>query len=330
MQTFIKFILNQYEINEKKLTSYFIKYDLIEQNNLLILYFANITEIQSLNNLEHLIINDINKTYPHYQVIITIEQKQTETNNKPLDQLSNIKNIIMVYSGKGGVGKSTICKQLAKMYSKLGYKIGILDADFSGPSQSSLYNSHNQPISINKNEKIVPLNIEGIKILSMGFLLDEKQPASILKAPMTIKYLNYFLLNSQWGDLDILFIDMPPGISDIHIYLLNHIKNIQCLLVSTPHPLAISDTEKSIIFLTKLKVPILGIIENMSYFLCNNCTQQHNIFGPDDAVHNLASKYNTKLLCKIRISPLGDTLGKLTDITNDTLQIITPKLFTKF
>jgi ATP-binding protein involved in chromosome partitioning len=193
--------------------------------------------------------------------------------------LPNIKHIIAVGSGKGGVGKSTIALNLAVSLAKTGLQVGLMDADIYGPSVPRLVGLKDQsPPPVQKGDKMPPFLAHGIKIMSMGFLVKENT-ATVWRAPMIQSAVLQMLRDVDWGNLDVLIIDLPPGTGDIQLTLSQKIRLSGAVIVSTPQDIALIDARKAIHMFQKLHVPILGIIENMSYFLCPKCGTQSDIFG---------------------------------------------------
>ena len=187
-----------------------------------------------------------------------------------------IKSIIAVASGKGGVGKSTTSVNLAIALAKLGQKVGILDADIYGPSMPRLMGIKDQPTV---NGKILtPLEGHGVKVMSMGFLVDEDTPM-IWRGPMVISALTQMLREVEWGELDVLVVDMPPGTGDAQLTMSQQVPLAGAVIVSTPQDIALIDARKGLNMFRKVDVPILGLIENMSTFICPKCGEHSHIFG---------------------------------------------------
>lgn len=213
-----------------------------------------------------------------------------------LTRIANIKNIIAVTSGKGGVGKSTTAANLAIAFSKTGANVGLLDADIYGPSVPMLVGERGFKPDV-VDACFMPLEKYGIKILSFGFLIDEKQPA-IWRGAIVNKALDQLMFDTKWGDLDYLIIDMPPGTGDIHLTMCQKMPITGVVTVTTPQDIALVDVTKSVEMYKKLGITCLGIIENMSTHICSNCGHVEAIFG-DNGGDKLASSYNLLLLAKL-------------------------------
>jgi ATP-binding protein involved in chromosome partitioning len=217
--------------------------------------------------------------------------------------LPHVKNIIAVASGKGGVGKSTIASNLAVALAKQGASVGLVDADIYGPSQTIMFDVvHEKPMikEVNGVNKIIPVESYGVKLLSIGFFADTSQ-AIVWRGPMAAKALTQLFSDADWGELDYMIIDLPPGTGDIHLSLVAAISLNGVVIVSTPQHVALADAQKGVgmFQLPQINVPVLGIIENMAYFtpaeLPNN---KYYIFGKDGA-KTLATKLNVPLLGEI-------------------------------
>ncbi len=225
---------------------------------------------------------------------------------KPVQQGTKIKgvqNIIAIASGKGGVGKSTMTANLAITLSKMGFKVGILDADVYGPSMPIMFDvAEARPLSttVDGRSKMVPVESYGVKMLSLGFFTDANQ-AVIWRGAMASKALNQMIFDSDWGELDFMLIDLPPGTGDIHLSIVQAIPVTGAVIVSTPQKIALADAKKGVAMFKQenINVPVLGIVENMSYFtpeeLPNN---KYYIFGKDGA-RNLAEDLDTTFLGEV-------------------------------
>lgn len=200
-------------------------------------------------------------------------QQQQEA--KPL--APGVKNIVAVASGKGGVGKSTVAVNLAMGLAANGLKVGLLDADIYGPSQPRMMGISGKPSSAD-GKVLEPMENYGVKVMSMGFLVDEETPM-IWRGPMVMSALQQMLRDVNWGELDIMVVDMPPGTGDAQLTMAQQVPLAGAVIVSTPQDIALLDARKGLNMFRKVDVPVLGIIENMSYFLCPSCGHQADIFG---------------------------------------------------
>lgn len=224
------------------------------------------------------------------------------TNEKPSH--FQVKHVLAVASGKGGVGKSTVAFNLAHGFKNLGYKVGLMDADIYGPSFPILFPHANRPLKT-EDKKIIPHESDGIKAVSMGLIMDEDAPV-IWRGPMASKAIQQLFFGTKWDDLDLLILDLPPGTGDIHLTLCQKMPITAAVIVSTPQDLALIDMHKGKNMFEKINIPILGWIENMSYFVCPNCNHESHIF----AKGSLAEKTNLELLGQI---PLNIDLQELTN-----------------
>ena len=202
---------------------------------------------------------------------------------RQMQQVAGIKHMIAVASGKGGVGKSTTAVNLALGLQAIGLKAGILDADIYGPSQPRLLGLSGRP-QVAGGNKLRPMEAYGLKAMSMGFLVDEGTPI-IWRGPMVVSALTQMLRDVTWGDLDALVIDMPPGTGDVQLTMAQQVPLSGAIIVSTPQDLALIDARKGLNMFRKVDVPVLGIIENMSFFVCPKCGERSDIFGHGGAKH---------------------------------------------
>jgi len=194
-----------------------------------------------------------------------------------LNLLPMVKHVIVVGSGKGGVGKSTITANLACVLAKKGRRVGVMDADLYGPSLGMMFGVDDGPYA-SPDGVILPVEKYGLKLMSMGFLIEEDQPI-IWRGPMLNKALSQFMTEVDWGELDVLLIDLPPGTGDIQISLIRNANVGGAVIVSTPQDVAFLDAKKAMSMFRTVNVPILGVIENMSSFICPNCGAESLIFG---------------------------------------------------
>ncbi len=193
--------------------------------------------------------------------------------------LQDVSNLIAVSSCKGGVGKSTVAVNLAAALSKSGARIGLFDADVYGPSLPTVARPENTEL-FTRNEQIIPLEFEGIKLMSFGFVpMASGSGAAIMRGPMVTQVINQLLTGTDWGALDYLIIDMPPGTGDVQLTLTQIIPLTASIIVTTPQELSFTDVVKGIRMFHQLKVPTVAVVENMSHFICDNCEKKHYLFG---------------------------------------------------
>ncbi len=225
------------------------------------------------------------------RISIKIRAHQVQDALKPL---TNVKNIIAVGSGKGGVGKSTVSINLALALSEQGARVGILDADIYGPSQPMMLGIVDKPNINHDNKKFMPVSKYGIQSMSIGYLVDEDAPV-IWRGPMVSSALQQLLNESLWDNLDYLIVDLPPGTGDIQLTLSQKIPVSAAVIVTTPQDVALSDAIKALQMFQKVAVPVMGVIENMSFHICNACGHQEAIFGEAGGL-KIAEKFNLPLL----------------------------------
>ncbi|MBL4572713.1 MAG: iron-sulfur cluster carrier protein ApbC [Gammaproteobacteria bacterium] len=235
-----------------------------------------------------------------------------ETEGRIVRSIEKINHIVCVASGKGGVGKSTTAVNLALALSKLGRKVGILDADIYGPSLPLMMGVPNgtRP-KIHDKKFMLPLLAHGIECNSMGFLVDQKT-AMVWRAPMIISAFKQILNDTAWSELDYLIIDMPPGTGDIQLSLAQSVKVSGAVIVTTPQDVALSDARKGIEMFKKVDVPILGVVENMSMHTCTNCGHEEAIFGTGGG-DSLSAEYGVEVIGRL---PLDITIRETTDAGN--------------
>lgn len=251
------------------------------------------------------------------KVNVTVEKPAAKVNPNQIrgKEIPNIKNIIAIASGKGGVGKSTITSNMAISLAKMGFNVGILDADVYGPSQHIMFNVEKEkPLSIKVDgrSKMKPIENYGVKLLSLGFFTDPDQ-AVIWRGPMASKALNQLIFDGAWGELDFLLIDLPPGTGDVHLSIVQALPINGAVVVSTPQNIALADAKKGVAMFQQenINVPVLGIVENMAYFTPAELPDnKYYIFGQDGA-KNLAQNINTKFLGEI---PLVQSIRESGDV----------------
>lgn len=233
----------------------------------------------------------------------------------PSKSIPGIQNIIAIASGKGGVGKSTITANIAVSLTKMGFKVGVLDADVYGPSMPIMFGVEKErPLSvdINGKSKMKPIENYGVKMLSLGFFTDPNQ-AVIWRGAMASKALNQMIFDAHWGELDFLLVDLPPGTGDIHLSMVQAVPITGAVIVSTPQNIALADAKRGVAMFKQenINVPVLGIVENMSYFTPEELPEnKYYIFGKDGAKH-LAEDLKTNLLGEI---PLVQSIRESGDV----------------
>jgi ATP-binding protein involved in chromosome partitioning len=211
-----------------------------------------------------------------------------------LQPLGGIKNIVAVASGKGGVGKSTVAVNLALAWAAQGARVGILDADIYGPSQPLMLGLEGQKPSSPDGKRLRPLLSHGVAAMSIGFLVDAEQPM-VWRGPMVTQALTQLLSETDWGTLDYLVVDMPPGTGDIQLTLAQRVPVAGAVIVTTPQDIALADARKGLKMFEKVSVPVLGIVENMSVHVCSQCGHVEHVFGAGGGAR-MAAQYGVRLL----------------------------------
>src|SRR5919107_118752 len=214
--------------------------------------------------------------------------------------LPGVKNIIAVASGKGGVGKTTVSVNLALALANAGAKVGLLDADIYGPSVPLMLGLRASPEVV--NNKIQPPEVEGVKVISMGFFYEQSQQAGIYRGPIVSGIVKQFLTDVSWGELDYLIIDLPPGTGDAPLTIAQTIPITGILIVTTPQDVAMNVAVKAIGMFNKLNVPIVGVVENMSYLQCPHCNEQIHIFGKGGG-QRVSEQFNIPFIGEIPLHP---------------------------
>src|SRR5437868_8978892 len=211
----------------------------------------------------------------------------------------NLGKVIAISSGKGGVGKSTIATNIAVALAKQGARVGLMDADIYGPNVPRMMGINAAPPV--ENEKIIPLQAHGVKIMSLGFMIERDQPA-IWRGPIIMKIITQFLRDVQWGELDYFLVDMPPGTGDAQLSLVQATMVHGAIIVTTPQEVASGDALRGAKMFQRVAVPVLGVVENMSYFICPDCENKHRIFGSGGG-GRLAEELEVPLLAQIPFFP---------------------------
>ncbi|KAI9827653.1 MAG: Iron-sulfur protein [Phylliscum demangeonii] len=202
--------------------------------------------------------------------------------------IEDVRKVIAVSSAKGGVGKSTIAVNLALCFARMGYRSGVLDTDIFGPSIPTLLNLRGEP-RLSSENRLIPLSNYGVKSMSMGYLVHEEAPV-VWRGLLVMKALQQLLHDVDWGGLDILVLDLPPGTGDTQLTITQQVKLDGAVIVSTPQDIALKDAVKGIKMFEKVNVPILGMVQNMSIFICPHCKQATHIFGSDGVSRDGASE----------------------------------------
>ncbi|BAR92017.1 Mrp/Nbp35 family ATP-binding protein [Blattabacterium cuenoti BPAY] len=286
------------------------KIDLLKNNEIRIYLSLSNPAMHIKNKL----IKEINRSIKNQNILDTIRIKieiKSETEIKP-----GIKNIIAVASGKGGVGKSTVATNIAVSLVKMGFYVGLLDADIYGPSIPLMFNIKEESVNLqqHKNGILNPITSYGVKIISIGFFSKYGQ-AIVWRGPMVTKVLRQFMYETNWGELDFLIVDLPPGTGDIHLSLLQEFSLFKLkgiVIVSTSQKIALSDVNRSVgmFRIQSIYVPILGIIENMSYVLSKKTKEKYYFFGKN-GVKDFSKEMNLFFLGEI---PMLQTIREYSDL----------------
>ena len=251
---------------------------IVKDGNANIFLEVNNNDISSYKDILKLLKSSIQQIPGVLSVNIALTSNKAQKKQEKKFRI-DAQNIIAIASGKGGVGKSTFAVNISVGLKSLGFKVGLLDADIYGPSIPRMMGVSKKP-EMNESKKLVPLISHGVKCMSIGFIIDNEAP-TIWRGPMVMKALEQMFNGVEWGDLDYLIIDLPPGTGDAQLTLAQSSKLSGSIVISTPQDVALTDARKGINMFKKVNVDILGIVENMSYFKCDNCNQKHYIFSKD-------------------------------------------------
>ena len=227
--------------------------------------------------------------------------------------IPGVRYIVAVSSGKGGVGKSTVAANLAAALAKSGHRVGLLDADVYGPDIPIMFGVHSRP-RVTQDERVVPLDAHGVKLMSIGFLIDDDTPA-IWRGPIVMGIIRQFLQQVAWGELDYLIVDMPPGTGDAQLSLVQLAKVDGAVMVTTPQGVAVADVLKGIKMFERVEVPVLGLVENMSGFHCPHCGERTDVFG-EGGGRKLAATADVPFLGEV---PMGAAVVKAGDAGRPTV-----------
>ena len=249
------------------------------------------------NSLQEAVIGITGDTHIHLSIDTEITTHKVQPG---VATIKGVKNIIAVASGKGGVGKSTTTANLATAMARMGARVGVLDADLYGPSQPTMLGVQDRKPD-QQNKKLVPVEADsGIQVMSIGFLVDTDQ-AVVWRGPMVSQALQQLMFQSEWDEVDYLFIDLPPGTGDIQLTLSQKIPVTGSVVVTTPQDIALIDARKAVDMFHKVNIPIFGVLENMSVYICSNCGHAEAVFGSEGG-KNLAGRLNVPLLGQLPLS----------------------------
>jgi ATP-binding protein involved in chromosome partitioning len=224
--------------------------------------------------------------------------------------IAGVKNLVAVASGKGGVGKTTVAVNLAIALKTLGFTVGLLDADVYGPNVPVMLGTNEQPRAVD-DKTIIPVEAYGVKMISMGLLNPGDKPL-VWRGPMLHSVMQQFLRSVQWGALDYLIVDLPPGTGDVQLSLIQSVSVTGAVVVTTPSLVALADVRKAVEMFRQVNVEILGVVENMSYFNCPHCSGRIDVFGHGEGQH-MAKNFGVPFLGEIEIDPqirIGGDTGK--------------------
>ena len=252
--------------------------------------------------------------------------------------MGEIAHKVMVMSGKGGVGKTTVAVNLALMLSRKGYSVGLLDADIHGPNTPKMLGIEDKKLGGTESERIVPVTAHGVNVVSMAFLLPDKDSPIIWRGPMKMKALSQFTNDVEWGTLDYLVIDLPPGTGDEPLSIAQLLDSDGAIIVTTPQDVALLDSRKTVNFARKLETPVAGIIENMSGFVCPHCGKEIDLFkrgGGERAAHDLTIPFLGSVPFDPEIVVSGDSgtpfvLGEERSEAREAFETIVSKIETFF
>ena len=246
---------------------------------------------------------------------------------KPQNQYSEVKNVIAVMSGKGGVGKSMVTSLLASQLNKEGYQVGILDADITGPSIPKCFDIHERVAA--SSECIFPRESKnGVKVVSSNLLLENETDPIIWRGPVIAGLVQQFWTDVAWGDVDYLFVDMPPGTGDVPLTVFQSLPVKGVIVVTSPQDLVSMIVEKAVKMTEKMDIPVLGIVENMSYFVCPNCEEKHYIYGNGNT-KEIAKNFNVEAVSELPITPKYANLcdqGKIEELDEEILKEVIENL----
>lgn len=270
----------------------------IAENNIEILINLKSQDTKIADQIKTEVSENLRENHPGFNVNVHVNIQQAQAQQgggQPMSFLKNVKYKVAVASGKGGVGKSTVAVNLAVALAKEGMKVGLLDADIYGPSIPLMLGVNEQPVF--DGQKLIPIEKYGVKLMSLGFLVDSNDPV-IWRGALVTRALQQLMNDVKWDDIDIMLFDMPPGTGDAQLTLSQSVALDGAVIVSTPQDVALADAVKGVQMFRKVNVPILGIVENMSYFICPHCGGRSEIFD-HGGVKRECERIGTELLGEI-------------------------------
>jgi ATP-binding protein involved in chromosome partitioning len=245
-------------------------------------------------------------TVPEIEAVAVEFRPRASDSGKHVDMLPDVKNVVAVASGKGGVGKSTVASNLAVALGDAGADVGLLDADVYGPNAPAMLGLDDRSADATAADEMVPRKAHGVRVMSMEFIADEDDPV-IWRGPLVDEFLKQLAGDVQWGSLDYLVVDLPPGTGDVHLSLVQHLPVAGTVIVTTPQAVAVDDAARGLLGFARYGAPVLGVVENMAGFECPDCGEIHDIFGSDGAAE-LADEFGIPVLGSV---PLDPTVGTL-------------------
>lgn len=292
----------------------------VEETVLRVIIEGNPDQLRLLEQVREFIQTNLATQFPDYKVMCALLSSKPPVKQKS-NSLASVKHIIAVASGKGGVGKSTTTVNLGIAFSQLGLKVGILDADIYGPSLPTMMGLSGKP-EVTGDKKLLPMKAHDISCMSIGFLIPPDTPM-VWRGPMVQGALMQLLKDVEWGELDLLLIDMPPGTGDIQLSLAQQASLSGAVIVSTPQDIALIDARKGLLMFEKVAVPVLGIIENMSVFSCPKCGHESHIFshgGAQTTATELGVPFLGEIPLKLELRSGADA-GQPDNATNPESQV---------